>query len=54
MPVVGGMVVVSCSSAGEVLYCETSGVDGGVCPSKRLYEAARVLLSSGGLLYKTA
>ena len=35
------------SSAGE-----TSGGDGGVCPSKRWYKAARVLLSSGGLLYK--
>ena len=51
---VGGMVVVGCSSMGEVLCGETRGGIGGVCPSKRWYEAARVLLSSGGLLYKMA
>ena len=49
---VGGTVVVGCSSTGEVLCGKTSGGDGGVCPSKRWYEAARVLLSGGGLLYK--
>ena len=33
--------------------CKASGGDGGVCPSKRWYEAVRALLSGGGLLYKT-
>ena len=45
-------VVVSYPSVGEVLCGETSGGNGGVCPSKRWYKAARVLVSSGGLLYK--
>ena len=49
---VGDMVAVSCSSVGEVLCGETSGGNRSVCPSKRQYEAVRVLLSSGGLLYK--
>ena len=49
----GETVAVSCSSAGEVLCGETSGGNGGVCPSKRWYEVARVLLAGGGLLYKT-
>ena len=50
----GGMVVVGCSSMGEVLCCETSGGNGSACLSKRWYKAARVLLSGGGLLYKMA
>ena len=49
-----GMVVVGCSSMGEVLCCETSGGNGGVCLSKRWYKVARVLLSGDGLLYKMA
>ena len=49
---VGEMVAVGCSSMGEVLCGETSGGNGGVCPSKRWYEATRALLSGGGLLYK--
>ena len=51
---VGGMVAVGCSSMGEVFCGKASGGDGGVCPSKRWYEVAGVLLSSGGLLYKMA
>ena len=49
---VGETVVVSCSSMGEVLCGEISGGNGGVCPGRRWYKAARVLLSGGGLLYK--
>ena len=48
----GETVAVSCSSTGEVLSGEISGGNGGVCLNKRWYKAARVLLSSGGLLYK--
>ena len=48
----GEMVSVSYSSMGEVLCGEMSGNDGGVCPSRMWYEAARALLSGGGLLYK--
>ena len=49
---VGEMVAVGCSSMGEVLCGETSGGNRGVCPSRMWYEATRVFLSSGGLLYK--
>ena len=49
---VGETVAVGCYSMGEVLCGETSGGNGGVCPSKRWYEVARALLSGGGLLYK--
>ena len=50
---VGEMVVVSSPSMGEVLCGWMSGGGRGVCPSRMWYEAARVLLSGGGLLYKT-
>ena len=43
----GEMIVVGCPSMGEVLCSETSGGDGGVCPSKTWYKVARVLLSGG-------
>ena len=46
-------VAVGCSSTGEVLCGETSGGNGGACPSRMWYEAARVLLRGDGLLYKT-
>ena len=49
---VGETAVVSCSSMGEVLCGERSGGDGGACPSRMWNEAARVLLSDGGLLNK--
>ena len=51
---VSGMAAVGCSSMGEVLCGNTSGDDRGVCQSRMWYEAASVLLSGGGLLYKTA
>ena len=49
---VDGMVTVGCSSMGEVFYGKASGVDGGVCLSKRWYKVVRALLRGGGLLYK--
>ena len=51
---VGGMVAVGCSSVGEVCCGKASGGNGGVCPNTRWYKVVRVLLSGGGLLYKTA
>ena len=49
---VGEMAVVGCSSMGEVLCGNTSGGNGGVCPSRMWYEATSALLNNGGLLYK--
>ena len=49
---VGETAVVGCSSMGEVLCGKMSGGDRGVCPSRMWYEADRVPLSDGGLLYK--
>ena len=51
---VGGMVVVGCSSVGEVFCGKVSGGDGGVCLSKRWYRVVRVILGGDGLLYKMA
>ena len=50
---VGETAVVGCSSMGEVLCGNTSGGDRDGCPSRMWYEATSVLLSDGGLLYKT-
>ena len=49
---VGETMAVGCSSMGEVLCGMTRGGDRGVWPSRRWYEAASELLSSGGLLNK--
>ena len=48
----GEPAAVGCSSTGKVLCGNTSGGNGGVCPSRMWYEATSVLLSNGGLLYK--
>ena len=50
---VGETAVVGCSSMGDALCGEMSGGDRGVCPSRMWYEATRVPLSDGGLLYRT-
>ena len=49
---VGEPAAIGCSSPGEVLCGDVSGGDGGVCPCRMWCEAASVLLSEGGLLYK--
>ena len=50
----GGAAKTGCSSTGEALLDRMNGGDRVVCPNKMWYEVARVLLSSGGLVYRAA
>ena len=49
---VGGVAVDGCSSTEGVLGGRMSGGDGGACPNRRRYKAARAPLSGCGLLHR--